>query len=182
MKKSRPAIAAKLAGLIAGVLTLALAGCGGSSTPTVAGAGPSTVVPANVPTAIPASPGLADVIKVSVTGGPGAYSLSVTVASPDLGCQSYADWWEVVSEEGDLLYRRVLLHSHVDEQPFTRSGGPLSVQLKDTVIVRAHMNEAGYGGSVMRGTVADGFSPAEVSLSFASSLESQGPLPTGCAF
>lgn len=106
----------------------------------------------------------------------------MTVASPDIGCDSYADWWEVVSEDGELLTRRVLLHSHVDEQPFTRSGGGLNVQPNDTVIVRAHMSVGGYGGSVMRGTVAEGFSPAEVSPGFAASLDTQGPRPAGYAF
>ncbi len=82
----------------------------------------------------------ADVINVSITGVPGEYSVSVTVSSDDRGCGSYVDWWEVVSEEGELLTRRVLLHSHVDEQPFTRSGGPLNVQSDDLLIIRAHMN------------------------------------------
>ena len=121
-------------------------------------------------------------IAVSVSGSPGDYSLSVTVTSPDIGCGSYADWWEAVSEEGELLTRRVLLHSHVDEQPFTRSAGGLNVQPNDTVIIRAHMTDVGYGGSVMRGSVADGFSPAELPPDFASSLERQDPLPTGCGF
>ena len=65
----------------------------------------------------------ADVTAVSATGEAGAYTFDATVRSPDTGCNSYADWWEVVSPNGELLYRRVLLHSHVDEQPFTRSGG-----------------------------------------------------------
>ena len=61
----------------------------------------------------------ADVTAVSVAGEAGAYTFEVTVRSPDTGCEGYADWWEVVSPDGELLYRRVLLHSHVDEQPFS---------------------------------------------------------------
>jgi hypothetical protein len=64
------------------------------------------------------------VVAVEVTGEPGARAFTVTVRSPDTGCERYADLWEVVSTDGDLRYRRVLAHSHVDEQPFTRSGGP----------------------------------------------------------
>ncbi|MBC8280381.1 MAG: hypothetical protein H8E48_06310 [Chloroflexi bacterium] len=124
----------------------------------------------------------ANVVAVSVSGNSGNYSLSVTVESPDIGCHSYADWWEVVSDDGELLTRRVLLHSHVGEQPFTRSGGPLNVQPDDTLIVRAHMSETGYGGSVMRGTVAGGFSIVDISPDFASNLENQSPLPSSCAF
>jgi len=122
------------------------------------------------------------VIDVSVNGSPGDYSLSVTISSPDIGCESYADRWEAISEEGELLTRRVLLHAHVEEQPFTRSVGGLHVQPGDTVIIRAHMSVGGNGGSVMRGTVADGFATAEVPAGFAADLESRAPLPGNCAF
>src|SRR5262252_1297487 len=64
---------------------------------------------------------LAHVVQVQVSGNAGAFSFSVTVRSPDSGCARYADWWEVVSTDGKLLHRRILMHSHVDEQPFTRS-------------------------------------------------------------
>ena len=52
----------------------------------------------------------------------------------------------------------------------------------DIVIVRAHMSGAGYGGAILGGTVEDGILPAEVLLEFAPSLETQAPLPDGCAF
>ena len=44
------------------------------------------------------------------------------------------------------------------------------------------MSVGGYSGSVMRGTVADGFATAEVPAGFAADLESQAPLPGNCAF
>jgi hypothetical protein len=124
----------------------------------------------------------ADVIGVQVSGAPGAYQFNVTIRSPDTGCQQYADWWEVVSEDGRLLYRRVLLHSHVDEQPFTRSGGPVSMQADTVVWVRAHMNTGGYGGAAFKGSVKAGFKPTEPLPSFAAGLAKQPPLPEGCDF
>lgn len=124
----------------------------------------------------------ADVIAVQASGQPGAYQFNVTVRSPDLGCKQYADWWEVVSEDGKLLYRRVLLHSHVDEQPFTRSGGPVPVKPDTVVWVRAHMNTGGYGGSALKGSVKTGFKPAAPALGFATGLSKQAPLPDGCDF
>ena len=42
---------------------------------------------------------LADVLEVSPSGERGAYSFAVTLRSPDTGCERYADWWEVVSED-----------------------------------------------------------------------------------
>ena len=121
-------------------------------------------------------------IRVSVSGNPGSYTFSVTVQSPDTGCDQYADWWEVVSPKGQLIYRRVLLHSHVGEQPFTRSGGPVGVQPDEISIIRGHMNTRGYGGIALRGSVAGGFSIVEIPPGFAADLEVQEPLPTACAF
>ena len=133
-------------------------------------------------TAIPSDPVSADVLEVSVTGNPGAYTFSVTIRSPDTGCNLYANWWEVLSQEGRLLYRRILLHSHVNEQPFTRSGSPTPIQPNQTVIVRAHMHPSGYGGSAQQGTVAAGFKPVNLPADFAAAVAAQSPQPSGCNF
>lgn len=124
----------------------------------------------------------ADVISISVSGEPGSYRFSVTVRSPDTGCDRYADWWEVVSPGGQLIYRRVLLHSHSGEQPFTRSGGPVDIQSDETVIVRGHMNGMGYGGAGLKGSVTGGFAPMEIPGAFGAGLDQLGPLPSGCAY
>jgi hypothetical protein len=124
----------------------------------------------------------ANVLSVEVTGEPQAYTFSVQVSSPDTGCQQYADWWEVVSLDGELLYRRILLHSHAGEQPFTRSGGPVSIQADTQVWVRAHMNTGGYGGQALKGSPQSGFQAAQPAANFAKDLENQPPLPEDCAF
>lgn len=126
--------------------------------------------------------GFADVIEVKVSGDSGAYGFAVTVRSPDTGCGQFADWWEVLSEGGDLLYRRILLHSHVGEQPFTRSGGSVNIRPDAVVIVRAHMNAAGYGGLVLQGQPSGSFQRVDLPADFAADLDNQGPLPTSCAF
>ena len=87
-----------------------------------------------------------------------------------------------MSPGGQLIYRRVLLHSHVSEQPFTRSGGPVNVQPVETVIVRGHMNGKGYGGTGLKGSVSGGFTRTETSGDFGVDLDQQGPLPSGCGF
>jgi hypothetical protein len=122
----------------------------------------------------------ADVLRVSASGSPGAYQLAVTVKSPDRGCNAYASWWEVIGGDGKLLYRRVLMHSHPDEQPFTRPGGPVAIAPDTTVVVRAHFHPTGYGGAVLRGSVARGFEPWQPPPGFAAELAKQPPHPESC--
>lgn len=113
------------------------------------------------------------------TSGP---TFSVTIASPDSGCERYADWWEVLTTDGELLYRRVLMHSHVNEQPFSRSGGPVTVADEQPLIVRVHMNPDGYSSHAFTGTVRDGFVETTLDDDFALQLAEQEPLPKTCAF
>ena len=87
-----------------------------------------------------------------------------------------------MSESGHLLYRRLLLHSHVDEQPFTRTGGHVDARRDETVIARAHMNLATYGGVAMRGNLIDGFNSVILTTGFGDRVETMAPLPDGCAF
>lgn len=125
---------------------------------------------------------VANVTDVSVSGSAGAYQLSVTIASPDLGCDQYADWWEVLDTEGNMLYRRILAHSHIEEQPFTRSGGPVAIATDQRITIRAHMHPSGYGGQALQGSVTAGFAEVDLAAEFASQLAEQAPLPQGCAF
>lgn len=124
----------------------------------------------------------ADVTKVTASGSENSYRFNVTLSSPDTGCDQYADWLEVVSESGELIYRRILLHSHVNEQPFIRSGGLVAIAKNQTVWVRAHMNNTGYGGVSVRGSIEDGFSAAEFPDSIGEGLDQVEPLPGDCNF
>ena len=126
--------------------------------------------------------GFALVTKISSSGNDGNYTFSGTLSSPDTGCDQYANWWEVLDTNGNLLYRRILGHSHTNEQPFTRSGGTVAIQENTEVYVRGHMNNTGYGTRVMRGSIAEGFQSVDVDSDFASNLANEDPLPRGCAF
>jgi len=126
--------------------------------------------------------GVVRVTDVTVTEQDGEYTFRVTISSPDLGCNQYANWWEVIDLDGNLLYRRILGHSHVNEQPFTRSGGPVTILENTEVYVRAHMNTTGYGSTVFKGSVANGFSSDNLDAEFAKGLKEVAPLPSGCAF
>ena len=125
---------------------------------------------------------LAKITAVECTGQPNNYTLAVTIESPDTGCDQYADWWEVFYPDSTLIYRRILGHSHVTEQPFTRSGGLVAVGPDEFIYVRAHMNNTGYGTQVFSGKVGEGLTLDTLATSYASGLASQEPLPQDCAF
>ncbi|MEM6403984.1 MAG: hypothetical protein AAF757_27805 [Cyanobacteria bacterium P01_D01_bin.116] len=124
----------------------------------------------------------AKVVSVKTQGKPQDYTFNVGISSPDTGCNQYANWWEVLNEEGKLLYRRILAHSHVKEQPFERLGGPVVISDAQQVIIRAHMNNSGYGKTVFKGSVKDGFKQTPLEPDFAIEVKSQQPQPSGCAF
>jgi hypothetical protein len=124
----------------------------------------------------------AEIVSVATSGNENAYTFSVGIQSPDEGCNQYANWWEVLSEDGELIYRRILGHSHVNEQPFVRSGGTVNISEDQVVIVRAHMNTSSYGTFTFKGSVSEGFVLFETAQNFATELETQNPLPKGCAF
>jgi hypothetical protein len=141
-----------------------------------------------------ASGSYANVVAVAPSGEAGSYTFNVSIESSDVDCSEFADFWEVVSDDGMLLYRRILEHSHTDENgtsdadapgnTFTRSGGPVEVLADQVVIVRAHMSTLDhYQGSAMRGSVEGGFVVAsDLDPSFAADLESAAPQPENCDF
>ncbi len=96
--------------------------------------------------------GEADVLKVDVAcNSATSFRFDVTVKHDDQGWTHYANRWEVLSPDGELLATRVLAHPHDHEQPFTRS--LTNVNIPDDlaeVVVRAHDLEHGYGGKELR--------------------------------
>ncbi|MBQ4819463.1 hypothetical protein [Aquimarina sp. MMG016] len=124
----------------------------------------------------------AEIVSVSTSGDENNYTFSVGIKSPDTGCAQYANWWEVFTEDGTLIYRRILAHSHVNEQPFVRTGGPVDINKDQIIYVRAHMNTSGYGTKVYKGSISAGFNTETLAADFASDLATTQPLPTGCSF
>lgn len=107
------------------------------------------------PEATGAGEGNADVVFVRAEQeADGTWAFDVTVEHPDTGWEDYADGWDVVTLDGRVLkadpddpFTRLLLHPHVDEQPFTRSQNGLTIPQGVTqVTVRAHDIVDGYGG------------------------------------
>jgi len=101
--------------------------------------------------------GEADVVAVDlIETGERVYTFSVTVAHTDEGWDHYADRWEIVAPDGRVLATRVLLHPHVDEQPFIRSLGDVAIPDGiEAVEVRAHDSVHGLGGQTMTVKLAE---------------------------
>ncbi|RME86089.1 MAG: hypothetical protein D6775_00985 [Caldilineae bacterium] len=84
----------------------------------------------------------------------GTWTFYVTVRHADTGWDDYADGWDVVLPDGSVAkpdpqspYTRLLLHPHVNEQPFTRSQSNIRIPDGVTqVTVRAHDLVDGWGG------------------------------------
>ena len=89
-----------------------------------------------------AAAGKASVINAKASlGANGTYSFSATVAHADTGWKHFADKFEILTPDGKVLGTRVLAHPHVNEQPFTRGLGNVSIPAGITsVIVRAWDN------------------------------------------
>jgi hypothetical protein len=95
--------------------------------------------------------GEADVVDVRASkSATKTYTFHVTVQHADTGWDHYADRWDVVGPDGVVLATRVLLHPHVEEQPFTRSLSGVRIPPgTETVTVRAHDKVHGWGGRTM---------------------------------
>jgi hypothetical protein len=77
------------------------------------------------------------------------WTFTVTVRHDDRDPDHWADWWRVRTLDGRELGRRVLLHSHVDEQPFTRDERIRVPRGVRTVVVEAHDKVHGLGGTTV---------------------------------
>lgn len=91
--------------------------------------------------------GKADVLNATIKHlGGDRYRIDTTVEHADAGWDHYADRWDVLDTNGNVLDSRVLAHPHDNEQPFTRSltlSIPAGIK---TVIIRANDSVHGLGG------------------------------------
>ena len=102
------------------------------------------------------------VIKVELAEtGSNTYRIDVTLKHGDTGWKHYADKWDVVGPEEQIIATRILHHPHVDEQiiatrilhhphvdeqPFTRSLSGVKLAPKIRFIrIRPHDKKHGYG-------------------------------------
>jgi hypothetical protein len=127
-----------------------------SPEPTITEASPAeTPLPEPTEQTTPVGTADADVIFVkAVQADDDSWTFHVTVSHPDTGWEDYADGWDVVTPDGQVLkqnesdtFTRLLLHPHETEQPFTRSQSNVIIPEGVTqVTVRAHDLVDGFGG------------------------------------
>lgn len=99
-----------------------------------------------LPTMAVADDATIETAEARATGN--TWSFSVTLLHEDTGWDDYADGWRVMSEDGKELGLRVLYHPHVDEQPFTRSLGGVTIpDGTETVYIEARTNTDGWGSA-----------------------------------
>ncbi|MBV6632790.1 MAG: hypothetical protein KI792_07135 [Alphaproteobacteria bacterium] len=100
-----------------------------------------------------AAAGEADVIRAEISPLPGSsneYRVTATIEHADEGWDHYADAFDVVAPNGDVLGTRVLHHPHVTEQPFTRSLSRVAIPFGiNEVTIRAHDSVHGHGGQTI---------------------------------
>lgn len=87
----------------------------------------------------------AEVVEVGLRPDGAVWRVDVTIRHPDTGWDDYADGWRVELADGTVLGTRILAHPHVEEQPFTRTLG--DVTLPDdlgAVFIRTSTNVTGW--------------------------------------
>lgn len=84
-------------------------------------------------------------IKVSQSSN-GSWCFDVQIRHNDEGWHHYADAWQIISLQGDVLGERVLYHPHENEQPFTRRVCGVQIPNDVTMImIRGKCNVHGFG-------------------------------------
>lgn len=78
----------------------------------------------------------------------GRLNVATTVRHDDDGWDHYADAWQIVDpDSGEVLAERILMHPHVEEQPFTRSLRNVDLpEGLERFVVRARCTVHAFGG------------------------------------
>ena len=100
--------------------------------------------------------GDAEIVDVALSRAADGWRADVTLRHADSGWDHYADAWELRGPDGVVYGRRVLLHPHVEEQPFTRSlSGMMIPEGVREVTVHAHDTVHGWAAQPMTVTLPE---------------------------
>ena len=109
--------------------------------------GRSALAPAVLLAAATAEAGPADVVSARARCHGERCDFQATLRHADSGWDHYADRFEILTPDGEVLATRVLRHPHVEEQPFTRDVRGVRVPAGvERVRVRAGDSRHGLGG------------------------------------
>jgi len=137
----------RIAVVVATVLLLSIAACGGSSATTDTSA---TGTSATGTSATGAEQRFPDVVAAVATQTDAGWDFDVTVSSPYDTPERYADAWRVVGPDGAVLGVRELAHDHAGEQPFTRSLRGVQIPAGvDSVVIEGRDQANGWGGATV---------------------------------
>lgn len=101
--------------------------------------------------AAPASAHDPTIVDVKLEQAGMLWNIHVTVAHEDTGWDHFADGWEVLDADGNVLAYRKLMHPHVNEQPFTRSlSGVVIPDGTRAIFVRGHCNVGGWSTGLIK--------------------------------
>jgi len=79
-------------------------------------------------------------------GSAGTFRVDATIRHPDTGWDHYANNFQILDGAGNVLATRILVHPHVNEQPFTRSQGGIVIPANiKQVFVRSNCSVDGDG-------------------------------------
>ena len=97
----------------------------------------------------PAGAGPADVVGAQVRCSKnGKCIVWATVKHADEGWDHYANRWDVLGPDGEVIAKRVLRHPHVKQQPFTRALEGVAIpEDVSEVTIRANDSVHGLGGA-----------------------------------
>ncbi|MEM1429579.1 MAG: hypothetical protein AAGG09_08990 [Pseudomonadota bacterium] len=88
----------------------------------------------------------AEIVGAEARANGATWTVSVTLRHADTGWDDYADGWRIVTEGGDVVGTRELLHPHVNEQPFTRSLSGVSLP-DGPLFIESSTNVTGWSGA-----------------------------------
>jgi len=87
----------------------------------------------------------AQIVSTTAQRTGAGWQFDVTIAHGDTGWEDYADGWRVELVDGTILGTRILVHPHVEEQPFTRSLRGVTIPDDVTEVrIRASTNVTGW--------------------------------------
>ncbi|UJB71243.1 ATP-binding protein [Acaryochloris sp. 'Moss Beach'] len=116
----------------------------------------------------------------------GKYTFKANLYGPTEGCNQYVDWWEILSEDQELLDRPHFDISHDDQQPFSSTSKPIQASDNQTLLIRAHLHledkdKSGYEArQAWKGTIKDGFEMIRLPEKYATDLAKADPQPKPC--